>query len=282
MKNFRIIFILILAFSLSAFAQEKVKFEDFKLKSKLMNREMPYRVLLPSNYDKQKDSRFPVVYLLHGLFGHFNLWTEKTKLAEHATKHQIIIVNPEGDNGWYSDSVSNPNDRYETYITEELIPQIDKNFRTFSDRKNRFMSGLSMGGYGSLKFGLKYPEKFALVGSFSGALGAASIVIDEKNQMLGKSIVNIFGDVSSQTRKDNDIFLLAKNISADKIKELPFIYLDCGTEDFLFQNNRDFANILVDKKIPHEFRQLPGKHDWKFWDSQVQEFLQLAEQMSKK
>ena len=282
MRNFRIIILLMLALSVSAFAQDKIKFEDFKLKSKLMNREMPYRVLLPSNYDKQKDSRFPVVYLLHGLFGHFNLWTEKTKLAEHATKHQIIIVNPEGDNGWYSDSVSNPNDRYETYITEELIPQIDKNFRTFSDRKNRFMGGLSMGGYGSLKFGLKYPEKFALVGSFSGALGAASIVLDEKNQMLGKSIMNIFGEINSQTRKDNDIFLLAKNISTDKVKELPFIYLDCGTEDFLFQNNRDFANILVDKKIPHEFRQLPGKHDWKFWDSQVQEFLQLAEQLSKK
>ncbi len=271
-----------LALSVSALAQDKVKFEDFKLKSKLMNREMPYRVLLPSNYDKQKDSRFPVVYLLHGLFGHFNLWTEKTKLAEHATKHQIIIVNPEGDNGWYSDSVTNPNDRYETYITEEFIPEIDKNFRTIADRKNRYMAGLSMGGFGSLKFGLKYPEKFAVVGSFSGALGAASIVADEKNQMLGKSISNIFGEANSQTRKDNDIFLLAKNVSTDKIKELPFIYLDCGTEDFLFQNNRDFVNILVDKKIPHEFRQLPGKHDWKFWDLQVQEFLQLAEQFSKK
>jgi putative tributyrin esterase len=282
MKNFRILFVLILAFSFSVFAQEKVKFEDFKLKSKLMNREMPYRVLLPSNYDKQKDSRFPVVYLLHGLFGHFNLWTEKTKLAEHATKHQLIIVNPEGDNGWYSDSVSVPNDRYETYINEELISEIDKNFRTISDRKSRYMAGLSMGGYGSLKFGLKYPEKFAAVGSFSGALGAASIVSDEKNPMLGKSISNIFGEVNSQTRKDNDVFLLAKNVSADKIKELPFIYIDCGTEDFLFQNNRDFVNILVNKKIPHEFRQLPGKHDWKFWDSQVQEFLQLAEQMSKK
>jgi putative tributyrin esterase len=282
MKNFRIVLLLILAFSFSVFAQEKVKFEDFKLKSKLMSREMPYRVLLPSNYDKQRDSRFPVVYLLHGLFGHFNLWTEKTKLAEHATKHQLIIVNPEGDNGWYSDSVSNPNDRYETYINEELIAEVDKNFRTLSDRKNRYMAGLSMGGYGSLKFGLKYPEKFALVGSFSGALGAASIVADEKNPMLGKSIMSIFGEANTQTRKDNDIFQLTKNTSADKVKELPFIYVDCGTEDFLFQNNRDFVNILIDKKIPHEFRQLPGKHDWKFWDSQVQEFLQLAEQFSKK
>jgi putative tributyrin esterase len=282
MKNFRLVLLIILVFSLTIFAQEKVKFEDYKLNSILMNRKMPYRVLFPSNYEKQKDSRFPVVYLLHGLFGHFNLWTEKTKLAEYANAYQFIIVNPEGDNGWYSDSVSVANDRYETYINEELIPEIDKNFRTLSNRKNRFMAGLSMGGYGSLKFGLKHPEKFALVGSFSGALGAASIVLDEKNQMLGKSIMNIFGEANSQTRKDNDIFLLAKNITADKIKELPFIYLDCGTEDFLFQNNRDFVNILIDKKIPHEFRQLPGKHEWIFWDSEVQEFLQIAERFTKK
>ncbi len=68
---------------------------------------------------------------------------------------------------------------------------------------------------------------------------------------------------------------------ADKIKNLPFVYLDCGTEDFLYQNNRDFANLLQEKKIAHEFRQLPGAHDWKFWDAQVREFLELSEKFIK-
>jgi S-formylglutathione hydrolase FrmB len=62
----------------------------------------------------------------------------------------------------------------------------------------------------------------------------------------------------------------------DKIKNLPFVYLDCGTEDFLYKSNREFANLLQEKKIPHEFRELPGVHNWIFWDSQISEFLELS------
>ena len=254
--------------------------ENHKLNSKLMAREMPYRVVLPINYKSEKAQRYPVLYLLHGLTGHFDNWTDKSKLAEYAAKYDYMIVTPEGNNGWYSDSATIPNDRYETYITQELIPEIDKNFRTVADRNHRAVAGLSMGGYGSIKFGLKYPQMFALVGSFSGALGAASF--SEKNAGgVGKSIDAIFGAEDGENRKSNDIFRMVKEISADKIKDLPFIYLDCGTEDFLFKNNRDFVNLLLDKKIPHEFRQLPGAHDWKFWDAQVQEFFELSEKFIK-
>ena len=254
--------------------------ENHKLNSKLMAREMPYRIVLPINYKSEKAGRYPVIYLLHGLTGHFDNWTDKSKLAEYAAKYDYIIVTPEGNNGWYSDSATVPTGRYETYITQELIPEIDKNFRTVADRQHRAVAGLSMGGYGSIKFGLKYPQMFALVGSFSGALGAASFS-DKNAGGVGKSIDAIFGAEDGENRKSNDIFRMIKEISADKIKDLPFIYVDCGTEDFLFQNNRDFVNLLLDKKIPHEFRQLPGAHDWKFWDAQVQEFLELSEKFIK-
>ena len=158
-----------------------------RLTSKLMAREMPYRVILPYGYSTNSIDRFPVIYLLHGLTGHFNNWTEKTKLASYAFRHNFIIVTPEGNDGWYTDSASTPNDKYESYIVKELIPEIDKNYRTLADRKNRAIAGLSMGGYGSLKFGLKYPEMFALAGSFSGALGAASF--SEKTAgAIGKTI----------------------------------------------------------------------------------------------
>ena len=80
-----------------------------KLESKLMAREMPYRVILPANYNYSNEStRYPVVYLLHGLTGHFSNWTDKTQLAEYALSHNFIIVTPEGNNGWYTDSVSTP------------------------------------------------------------------------------------------------------------------------------------------------------------------------------
>jgi S-formylglutathione hydrolase FrmB len=212
---------------------------------------------------------------LHGLTGHFSNWTDKTKLAEYAADHNFVIVTPEGDNGWYSDSVSVPNDKYESYLVNELIPAIDKTFRTAAKRENRFIAGLSMGGYGAIKFGLKYPEMFSLVGSFSGALGATSF--NEKNAgAIGKGMLAIFGPEDSDARKANDIFKLVRDMTPDKVKAMPFVYQSCGTEDFLFQNNRDFLAVLVEKRVPHEYREHPGSHDWKFWDAQVKEFLEVA------
>lgn len=278
-----LILILFLAFCSPVFAQNKEqqgKVEDFKINSKLMSREMPYRVILPVNYD-QKDTtiRYPVIYLLHGLTGHFDNWSDKTKLKEYAGKYKYIIVMPEGNDGWYSDSETVPNDKYESYIIQELIPEIDSKFQTGSQRESRIIAGLSMGGYGSLKFGLKYPDKFILVGSFSGAFMAPSLTAKTLGtgwKALTDSILSVYGDENSQTRKDNDIFKILREMPQEKIKELPFIYLDCGTEDGLIQTNREFTDILFQKKIPHEFRQLPGKHDWKFWDSQIFEFLELT------
>lgn len=276
------------SFSFSAHAQATspkvslpAKVENHKLNSKLLAREIPYRIILPVNYKNANEKTlYPVVYLLHGLTGHFDNWTDKTKLTDYAAKYNYIIVTPEGNNGWYSDSSTAANDRYESYIVQELIPEIEKKFRTIPDKNHRAIAGLSMGGYGSIKFGLKYPEMFALVGSFSGALGAASFT-EKTAGGIGKSIDAIFGAENSENRNSNDVFKLVREMSDDKIKKLPFVYLDCGTEDFLFKNNRDFVNLLVEKKVKHEFRQLPGAHDWKFWDSQIKEFLEVSERFIK-
>ena len=249
--------------------------QEFKLSSNLTAREMPYRVILPVGYENSNEKTFyPVVYLLHGLTGHYDNWTNRTKLAEYAAKYNFIIVTPEGGDGWYTDSVSAANDKYESYIVQELIPEIDKKFRTFADRNHRAIAGLSMGGYGAIKFGLKYPEKFVLVGSFSGALGI--VALSSKSTATFPSIKNVFGEDESPARKDNDIFRIVRESSSEKIKALPFIYFDCGTEDFLFQSNRDFADLLIEKKVKHEFRQLPGGHTWTYWNNQVQEFLELS------
>ena len=258
--------------------------ENHKLNSKLMAREMPYRVILPINYKLEKAQRYPVLYLLHGLTGHFDNWTDRSKLAEYAAKYNYVIVTPEGNNGWYSDSATVPTDRYETYITQELISEVDKNFRTVADRNHRAVAGLSMGGYGSIKFGLKNPEMFSLVGSFSGALGAASFtdkILGNNWKVLTDSIMSTYGAEDLPTRKQNDIFKIVREVPADTIKTLPFIYVDCGTEDSLINSNRDFVNLLLEKKVKHEFRQLPGAHDWKFWDAQIQEFLELSEKFIK-
>lgn len=254
--------------------------EDFKLDSKLMARPMPYRVAFPKNYASNPQARFPVIYLLHGLTGHFDNWGDKTKIAEFLAPYNFIVVMPEGENGWFTDSASAPNDKYESYIVRELIPEIDRKFRTGANRENRIIAGLSMGGYGSIKFGLKYPEMFTLVGSFSGALPAASWsdkTLGNGWKALTDSIMSVYGAENSPTRVENDIYKIAREMPADKIKSLPFIYLDCGTEDILIAPNREFSGLLIEKKIPHEFRESPGAHTWSYWERQIQEFLRLSE-----
>ena len=260
----------------SAYLASDVKTE--RLVSKLMGRDMPYRIVLPASYSAQNSSeRFPVVYLLHGLTGHYDNWTDKTKLATLPASRDVIIVTPEGENGWYTDSVARPSDKYESYIIKELIPEIDKKFRTIAGRNHRAIAGLSMGGYGAIKFGVKYPELFVVAGSFSGALGAATITEKQIPGAIGKSIDAIFGSTGSETRASNDLFAVVRGSTPEKIRSLPFLYMDCGTEDFLFKNNQEFATLLLEKKIPHEYRHRPGAHNWKYWDAQVEEFLELAD-----
>jgi putative tributyrin esterase len=249
--------------------------EEHHFASRLLGRDMSYRVILPSKYRVNKSARFPVIFLLHGLTGHSTNWTDLTKIEEYAKKYDLIIAMPEGGDGWYTDGES-PNDKWESYIIQEFLPEIDKNFRAIPARNRRAIAGLSMGGYGALKFGLKFPDRFILVGSFSGAIDAP--LRGQVHQFWRPSIMAIFGPEGSTTRRSNDIFQMVRDRSANDIGSLPFFYLDCGTEDTVnFTNNRDFSGLLLERKIPHEFRQLPGAHNWQYWDRQVQEFLRLAD-----
>lgn len=281
-RNFLFGLLLAALFAFSIHAQQAApalapNVTEHKLASKLMGKEMPYRVIVPMEKMVAKDTRYPVLYLLHGLSGHYNNWTDLTKIEEYAAPYKMIIVMPEGGDGWYTDSVSNDKEKWESYIVQELIPEIDKKFKTQPTRDKRAIAGLSMGGFGSLKFGLKYPDKFVLAGSFSGAVSAGQITEKTVPGAIGKTIDGIFGPDGSDTRKANDIFAIVRSLTPETTKAIPFLYFDCGTEDFLYQSNRDFLNLLVEKKVPHEYRELPGVHDWKYWDKQVQEFLRLAD-----
>jgi putative tributyrin esterase len=275
-----LLFLVLLLVPVSACAQRDPPTSEIELKSALLGRTINYRILYPIKYfsPEKRDTRFPVIYLLHGLTGHSNNWLEKSRVALYATHYDLFIVMVEGNNGWYTDSATVPADKYESYILSELIPDVEKRFRVSTQREGRAVAGLSMGGYGAIKFGLKHPEMFGLAASMSGAFGAASWTAKELKDLgtIRDSLIQTFGPDDSPTRKSNDVFQLAREVSAKKITPLPYFYIDCGTEDFLFSNNRDFVNLLVELKIPHEYRQLPGTHAWTYWDAQLQEILRLA------
>jgi putative tributyrin esterase len=269
-SRFLVVAAVTLILSSSLFANSRV--DTVKFQSKLVNATLPYNVILPPDYDAAKTARYPVLYLLHGLTGHYTDWVGRTNIADYAVHYRIIVVTPEGNDSWYIEN-------YETYILLELIPDVQQRYRTIEARDGRAIAGLSMGGYGAIKFGLKSPQTFAFAASMSGAFGMTRFT-DEQVPASWRESLKLFGPAGSQTRKANDLFELIGNVPASQITSLPYFYFDCGTEDspLIFPYNRQLADMMVDRKIPHEYRELPGDHSWAYWDRQVQEILRLAGQ----
>lgn len=266
--------LLLLALS-GAVRAQSASVQTIQFQSQLVNATLPYNVILPPDYRRSKSTRYPVLYLLHGFGGHYSDWVTRTNVADYAAQYHLIVVTPEGNDGWYTDSATNASDKYESYVLKELIPDVQRRFRTIESRYGRGVAGLSMGGYGALRFGLKSPDVFAFAGSLSGALAVPGWTEEDfqKLKSIHDSAFRVFGPIGSPTRKANDIFELARNISAARA---PYLYFDCGTEDVLLSDNNRFAALLRERKIPHEFRELPGEHGWVYWDQQVQEVLRIA------
>jgi len=253
--------------------------ETVRLQSKLVNATLPYNVVLPADYESARTTRYPVLYLLHGLTGHYSDWVARTNVADYASEYRLIVVMPEGNDGWYTDSATVTTDKYESYILQELLPDVQQRYRTIEARYGRAIAGLSMGGYGAIKFGLKSPQTFVFAASMSGVFGVTRFS-DKDIPNSWQDSVKLFGPVGSETRKANDLFDLIKDLSSTRLSSLPYFYFDCGTEDsqLIFPYNRELSALMYEKKIPHEYRELPGDHSWGYWDRQVQEILRIAAQ----
>ena len=266
-----------LVFSICVTANGRV--ETVRFQSKLVGTVLPYNVILPADYDKSRTTRYPVLYLLHGLMGHYPDWVSRSNVADYAARYRLIVVMPEGNDSWYTNSVTVATDKYETYILDELIPDVQQRYRTIAARYGRAIAGLSMGGYGAIKFGLKSPQTFVFAASMSGAFGVTRFTEEDGNPRWSTS-VTAFGPAGSEARKANDLFELIEKLSTAQINTLPYFYFDCGTEDSLstFSYNRQLSELMYEKKIPHEYRELPGDHSWGYWDRQIQEVLAIASQ----
>lgn len=251
-----------------------VRTESFASES--LGRTMKYRVILPEDYEVS-ERRYVTLYLLHGLFGTFSDWETRTDVFSYSRPYALIIVMPEGENSWYTDAAGDPAQKFERYITHDLIPHIDETFRTIRSRHARAIAGLSMGGYGSLKFALKHPDTFAFAASISGALDAGhDTAIDHIfGAKIEKQMTAIYGPQGSETRAKNDVYRLLDAVGADDVKALPYLYLDCGLSDGFLESNRLFAQQLQKKHVPYEYRELPGSHAWDYWDRQIRAVLDV-------
>ena len=233
--------------------------DTVSIHSDVMNRAYKCVVITPDIKDKKE---FPVVYLLHGYSGAYSNWISKVpSLKDWADEYSLIIVCPDGGySSWYFDSPIDPGMKFETYIAEEVPAYVDEHYPTIKDRKGRAISGLSMGGHGGLFIGFRHSDFFGACGSMSGGVDLSF----SRNKF---DVAKRIGD----TLKFADNWKTYSVINlVEKKPEIPIrIIIDCGTEDFFYKNNRDLHEKMVKLRIPHEYIERPGSHNWTYWSNAV-------------
>jgi S-formylglutathione hydrolase FrmB len=240
-----------------------VKLVDVTFHSVALGRDMQYRALLPAQI--AAGEKFPVVYLLHGGGGGFRDWSNYSDVAQYA-EHGLILIMPEGNSSYYTNSADHPQDRYEDYIVHDLIADVESRFPALADRRNRAIAGVSMGGFGAAVLALKHPALFAFAGGLSSALDVPSRPFSIKRIGQWRQHSAIFGPWKSQTRRDSDPYILVR--AADPAK-VPYLFLTCGEQEGLLPANKKFASTLQARHFHYEFHTAPGGHDWNQWDHNV-------------
>jgi S-formylglutathione hydrolase FrmB len=238
----------------------KVRLQDVTFHSSALDRDMQYRVILPASFDRSR--KLPVVYLLHGNGEDFRSWSNYSDVARFA-EQGLILVMPEGNYSYYVNAATRPKDRYEDYITSDLIHDVESQFPAASDRSQRAIVGVSMGGFGAITLSLKHPDLFVFAAGISSAIDVPSRPFSWKRIGQYRGHAAIFGPWGSQTRRDNDPFVLAPKASPSQV---PYFYLTCGDQEGLLPSNRRFAALLAQRHFQYEFHVGRGGHNWNQWN----------------
>ena len=261
-------------FSLNGLAQGKI-IEGQSLDSKILGRKVNYAVYLPADYERSK-RYYPIVYLLHGYTDDETGWIqfgEIKRLADEAIRTgkipPMILAMPDAGVTWYINDASGKV-RYEDMFMEEFIPHVEKKYRIRAQRAYRALAGLSMGGYGSLIYAMKHPDKFVATAPLSAAIYTEDQVIGYKQErwdnveavMYGKGVSG--KDRISEHWKSNNPLYMVKTLDIEKLKSVKY-YFDIGDDDFLYKGNSEIHMLFRELNIKHEYRVRDGKHNWTYW-----------------
>ena len=234
--------------------------DTISIYSSAMHKEFKCVVITPS---MRKLIPLPVVYLLHGWSGTFSDWIKKVPaIKEYADKYRMLIVCPDGGySSWYFDSPIDSSMKYETYIGLEVPAYIDAHYKTIKDRTARAITGLSMGGHGGMFLSFRHSDIFGACGSMSGGLD----LNDARNKF---DILKRLGDTILQADNWKNYSVL--NVVENRPTESLAIIFDCGMDDFFYPGNKKLHEKLLQLKIPHDYIERPGQHDWNYWSNSVE------------
>jgi len=274
---------LLLWFAGCALAQSRI--DCNALKSRILGDTVHYCVLLPPSYASAPAKRYPVLYFLHGLGENEQTlfktggWNLIEDLRQQHKIGDFLIVTPEAKASFFVNSADGKV-RYSDFFLQEFIPYIEGEYRIRRERAARAITGISMGGYGALRFAFAYPEKFSAVSAQSAALMTESP--QELDAALragtptGKLLGSVFGNpINVAHWKENDPFALARK-NRVAIAKLA-IYFNCGRDD-----DYDFEvgaaaldKQLQEEHVKHEFHLYPGNHSASYFGAHIGEVMEF-------
>lgn len=259
------------------FSQKGKVVESLKCDSKLLGYPVEYSIYLPAGYETSNRS-YPVLYLLHGYSDDETGWIQFGEVARIADKGiengdfpPVIIVMPNGKVSWYCNDYKMVNP-WEDMFVKEFIPAIEKIYRIRAKKEFRAISGLSMGGYGSLMLAMRNPDLFSSCVAFSSGTFTDEEIVAMPDKNYNMFFGEIFGkgltgdNRISENWKSHSPLHLIYDVPKDKLKSIRF-YIDCGDDDFLYLGNSQLHIQMRKLDIPHEYRTRQGGHEWSYWRS---------------
>lgn len=270
--------LLILGSATLACAQDKPRIvEGLSIDSKILAQEVKYSIILPEDYYKS-DKKYPVVYLLHGLGDNESSWLEYgqvSQVVDAAVRKKEIIpmiyVMPQGYRNYYVNDYAGKF-LYEDMFLKELVPFIDKQYRTVADKKHRATLGYSMGGFGALVLPLRNPEVFTVSVPLSISVRTDTQYMTEEASGWDDQWGRLFGAVGvtgegriTEYYKQHSPFHIFAQQDLSRLKDLK-LYIDNGDdEETLCRSNEELHMLLRDRNFSHEFRVRNGGHEFQYW-----------------
>lgn len=284
MKRLCLLAIALCAFCSSSWAQSK--FVTDTIYSEILNSPRAYTVYLPASFDKNPQKQYPVLYLLHGLYGKNTDWQDMSqlkliadKLTWNGTIDEMIIVTPDAHQG-LPDSQPGyfniPGWRYEDFFFQEFMPQIEKKYRVIADKRHRAIAGLSMGGGGTTVYSQHHPEMFAAAYPMSALMSIPPDRLKPGPKSFDEKLTN------SCIENDCVQFVLNADEATKEALRTVDWYIDCGDDDFLLDCNLAMYQAMRDNKIPAQLRVRDGVHNWEYWSSALYDCLPFVNRSFKK
>ncbi|MGD0755935.1 MAG: alpha/beta hydrolase-fold protein [Bacteroidales bacterium] len=253
--------------------------ENKEIQSTILGKPVKYSVYLPEDYETSQRN-YPVVYLLHGLEQNSSTWLEEGEIksyVDNAIKNgtipPMILIMPDAERTWYINSFDGKV-LYEDFFIKELIPGVEKIFRIRSEKKYRGIAGVSMGGYGTFYYSLKYPDLFSAAAPLSAAVRNDSAFMKLTDEVYADRFAKVLGPVPSGGNRfttfyrAHSIIDIVKNTQGSELSKVRY-WIDCGDDDPLVEGNCIVHLMLTDKKVTNEFRVRDGAHNYIYWRSGI-------------